>query len=124
MHLVDVDIQRVTRIKPLDTLLCNFQMPVLAIWKKKTLSVTPLFVVIVFFVFFLIVECGLVCHVKCAPNLPHTCGLPSEFVEHFSETLHEQKSGANKTSNSQSATKLGGRREGWLRAPRYESLFF
>lgn len=67
-------------------------------------------------------ECGLVCHVKCAPNLPHTCGLPSEFVEHFSETLHEQKSGANKTSNSQSATKLGGRREGWLRAPRCGSV--
>lgn len=65
-------------------------------------------------------ECGLVCHVKCAPNLPHTCGLPSQFVEHFSETLHEQKSDINKNSKTQSTTKLGGRREGWLRVPRYD----
>lgn len=64
-------------------------------------------------------ECGLVCHVKCSPNLPHTCGLPSQFVEHFSETLHEQKSDINKNSKTQSTTKLGGRREGWLRVPRY-----
>ncbi|XP_067033704.1 citron rho-interacting kinase-like [Acropora muricata] len=67
-------------------------------------------------------ECGLVCHVKCSPNLPHTCGLPSQFVEHFSETLHEQKSDINKNSKTQSTTKLGDRREGWLRVPRGGSV--
>lgn len=65
-------------------------------------------------------ECGLVCHVKCAPNLPRTCGLPSQFVEHFSETLQEQKDDENDKPNVQSSTRLGGRREGWLRVPRYD----
>ncbi|XP_022780494.1 citron Rho-interacting kinase-like [Stylophora pistillata] len=66
-------------------------------------------------------ECGLVCHVKCAPNLPRTCGLPSQFVEHFTETLQEQKSDETE-GNSQSTTRLGGRREGWLRVPRCGSV--
>ena len=66
-------------------------------------------------------ECGLVCHVKCAPNLPRTCGLPSQFMEHFSETLQEQKNDENADKvNSQSTTRLGGKREGWLRVPRYD----
>ena len=65
-------------------------------------------------------ECGLVCHVKCAPNLPRTCGLPSQFVEHFSETLQEQKNDENEKTNVQSSTRLGGKREGWLRVPRYD----
>jgi len=67
-------------------------------------------------------ECGLVCHVKCAPNVPHTCGLPSQLVEHFSETLQEQKNDENSKLNSQSTTRLGGRREGWLRVPRCGSV--
>lgn len=66
-------------------------------------------------------ECGLVCHVKCAPNLPRTCGLPSEFVDHFTETLQEQKNDKN-DGKSQSTTRLGGRREGWLRVPRCGSV--
>lgn len=69
-----------------------------------------------------VIECGLVCHVKCAPNLPRTCGLPSEFVDHFTETLQEQKNDKN-DGKSQSTTRLGGRREGWLRVPRYADLF-
>ena len=69
---------------------------------------------------FVVSECGLVCHVKCSPNVPHTCGLPSQLVEHFTETLQEQKNDENSLiPNSQSTTKLGGRREGWLRVPRY-----
>lgn len=69
---------------------------------------------------FVTAECGLVCHVKCSPNVPHTCGLPSQLVEHFTETLQEQKNDENSLiPNSQSTTKLGGRREGWLRVPRY-----
>ncbi|CAH3013773.1 unnamed protein product [Porites evermanni] len=68
-------------------------------------------------------ECGLVCHVKCSPNVPHTCGLPSQLVEHFTETLQEQKNDENSLiPNSQSTTKLGGRREGWLRVPRCGSV--
>lgn len=67
-------------------------------------------------------ECGLVCHVKCAPNLPRTCGLPSQFVEHFSETLQEQKNDENDKTKVQSSTRLGGRREGWLRVPRCGSV--
>lgn len=71
---------------------------------------------------FVTAECGLVCHVKCSPNVPHTCGLPSQLVEHFTETLQEQKNDENSLiPNSQSTTKLGGRREGWLRVPRYGS---
>ena len=71
---------------------------------------------------FVTTECGLVCHVKCSPNVPHTCGLPSQLVEHFTETLQEQKNDENGLiPNSQSTTKLGGRREGWLRVPRYGS---
>ena len=69
---------------------------------------------------FSMTECGLVCHVKCAPNLPRTCGLPSQFVEHFSETLQEQKTDENDKTNIQSSTRLSGKREGWLRVPRYD----
>lgn len=69
---------------------------------------------------FSMTECGLVCHVKCVPNLPRTCGLPSQFVEHFSETLQEQNNDENDKTNIQSSTRLGGKREGWLRVPRYD----
>lgn len=84
----------------------------------------PLFLISVFCTYDLLnfstTECGLVCHVKCAPNLPRTCGLPSQFVEHFSETLQELKDDENDKPNVQSSTRLGGRREGWLRVPRYD----
>ncbi|XP_022099481.1 citron Rho-interacting kinase-like [Acanthaster planci] len=33
-------------------------------------------------------ECHQVCHPKCAPSLPHTCGLPSQYVQHFSQAMH------------------------------------
>ncbi|XP_028400493.1 citron Rho-interacting kinase-like isoform X3 [Dendronephthya gigantea] len=32
-------------------------------------------------------ECGILCHCKCSTSLPRTCGLPSQYVEHFSEVL-------------------------------------
>ncbi|XP_038054827.1 citron Rho-interacting kinase-like isoform X3 [Patiria miniata] len=33
-------------------------------------------------------ECHQVCHLKCASSLPHTCGLPSQYVQHFSQAMH------------------------------------
>ncbi|XP_046840291.1 citron Rho-interacting kinase-like isoform X2 [Xenia sp. Carnegie-2017] len=32
-------------------------------------------------------ECNIVCHTKCSLLLPRTCGLPTQYVEHFSEML-------------------------------------
>lgn len=33
------------------------------------------------------IECSIVSHCKCSMSLPRTCGLPSQYVEHFSEAF-------------------------------------
>ena len=36
-------------------------------------------------------ECNTLCHPKCSPCLPATCGLPPEYATHFSEALCREK---------------------------------
>ena len=64
-----------------------------------------------------LIECHQVCHPKCAPSLPHTCGLPSQYVQHFSHAMHCKSAspkvgpvkGDNETVTLQS----------WMKIPRY-----
>ena len=68
-------------------------------------------------------ECGIVCHIKCAPSLENTCGLPNKFVSHFSSSMQENRSSSARDSAFDSASgdiKLSG----WLKIPRkYANLF-
>ena len=57
---------------------------------------------------------------KCAPNLAHTCGLPDQLVEHFSEAFQGNKADASQKLARSSTSRLpGGKLEGWLKVPRY-----
>ncbi|GIY55189.1 hypothetical protein CEXT_373211 [Caerostris extrusa] len=56
-------------------------------------------------------ECSINCHPKCATSLPSTCGLPSEYMQHFKSAVQDHTSGnASKT--------IGGRSEGWIKVPK------
>ena len=67
-------------------------------------------------------ECGMICHVKCAPSLQNTCGLPSKLVSHFSSSMQDTRSSSTRDSAFDSASgdiKMSG----WLKIPRkYASL--
>uniref|UniRef100_A0A9J8CJL3 Citron rho-interacting serine/threonine kinase n=1 Tax=Cyprinus carpio carpio TaxID=630221 RepID=A0A9J8CJL3_CYPCA len=60
------------------------------------------------------IECHALCHPKCSPYLPATCGVPTEYALHLSEALCREKG-----SNS-GLKDVGGhmRLEGWLKQPR------
>ncbi|KAJ8043686.1 Citron Rho-interacting kinase [Holothuria leucospilota] len=60
-------------------------------------------------------ECNLVCHPKCASALPHTCGLPFQFVRHFSEALHHQTDSPVTTFNSTTESSVLMRSQGWMK---------
>ncbi|XP_048583175.1 citron Rho-interacting kinase isoform X2 [Nematostella vectensis] len=62
-------------------------------------------------------ECDSVCHIKCCPNLPHTCGLPSQFVEHFSEALSDNMDVSLDKSMTRSISQHGLGLEGWMKVP-------
>uniref|UniRef100_A0A3B3QXA9 Citron rho-interacting serine/threonine kinase n=1 Tax=Paramormyrops kingsleyae TaxID=1676925 RepID=A0A3B3QXA9_9TELE len=62
-------------------------------------------------------ECRALCHPKCSPCLPATCGPPAEHAAHLlSEGLCRDKAG----SPGQQAKEAGGhvRLEGWMKQPR------
>ncbi|XP_069038125.1 citron rho-interacting kinase isoform X3 [Lepisosteus oculatus] len=62
------------------------------------------------------VECQAMCHPKCSPCLPATCGLPAEYAMHFSEALSRDKA----SSPAQQVREASGhvRLEGWMKQPR------
>ncbi|MBN3306839.1 CTRO kinase, partial [Amia calva] len=62
------------------------------------------------------VECHAMCHPKCSPCLPATCGLPPELATHFSEALSRDKA----ASPALQLREPGGhvRLEGWMKQPR------
>ncbi|XP_059404900.1 citron Rho-interacting kinase-like isoform X4 [Carassius carassius] len=61
-------------------------------------------------------ECRTLCHPKCSPCLPATCGLPAEYTTHFSEALCRDRS----SSPAQQVKEASGhmRLEGWMKQPR------
>ena len=66
-----------------------------------------------------LLECSLVCHPKCVPSVPDTCGLPTEYVRHFSSMM--EKHGTPGKHTSTSALKGGGdgddmiKMQGWIK---------
>ncbi|XP_017558301.1 citron Rho-interacting kinase isoform X1 [Pygocentrus nattereri] len=58
------------------------------------------------------IECHALCHPKCSPYLPATCGVPTEYALHLSEALCREKG-----SSSGLALKESGhmRLEGWMK---------
>ncbi len=60
-------------------------------------------------------ECHALCHPKCSPYLPATCGVPTEYALHLSEALCREK------GNTSGLKDVGGhmRLEGWLKQPRW-----
>ncbi|KAL0187319.1 hypothetical protein M9458_018989, partial [Cirrhinus mrigala] len=58
--------------------------------------------------------CHALCHPKCSPYLPATCGVPTEYALHLSEALCREKGSTSGLKD------VGGhmRLEGWLKQPR------
>ncbi|RXN20952.1 citron Rho-interacting kinase-like isoform X1 [Labeo rohita] len=59
-------------------------------------------------------QCHALCHPKCSPYLPATCGVPTEYALHLSEALCREKGSTSGLKD------VGGhmRLEGWLKQPR------
>lgn len=64
-------------------------------------------------------ECHVLCHPKCSPCLPATCGLPAEFATHFSEALCRDKASSPAMPMREASGHV--RLEGWMKQPRYVS---
>ena len=61
-----------------------------------------------------ITECGMVVHPKCAPGVPATCGLPTEYVRHFADMMCQIEEAELGSSSNTVNIKM----EGWLKVPR------
>ncbi|KAJ8379503.1 hypothetical protein SKAU_G00002810 [Synaphobranchus kaupii] len=61
-------------------------------------------------------ECEALCHPKCSPCLPATCGLPAEFAMHFSEALCRDKANSPGLQVKEASGHV--RLEGWMKQPR------
>ncbi|XP_076867854.1 LOW QUALITY PROTEIN: citron Rho-interacting kinase [Brachyhypopomus gauderio] len=61
-------------------------------------------------------ECHTLCHPKCSPCLPATCGLPPEYATHFSEALCRDKANSPALQVKEAAGHV--RLEGWMKQPR------
>ncbi|XP_056266907.1 citron rho-interacting kinase [Pseudoliparis swirei] len=61
-------------------------------------------------------ECHTLCHPKCSPCLPATCGLPAEYAAHFSEALCREKAGSPALQVKEASGHV--RLEGWMKQPR------
>ncbi|TNN57465.1 Citron Rho-interacting kinase [Liparis tanakae] len=61
-------------------------------------------------------ECHALCHPKCSPCLPATCGLPAEYAAHFSEALCREKAGSPALQAKEASGHV--RLEGWMKQPR------
>ncbi|XP_071448673.1 citron Rho-interacting kinase [Hetaerina americana] len=60
-------------------------------------------------------ECSMIAHPKCSLLLPNTCGLPTQFVRHFSETW---KNGVDNGDDSKKGSNLPGpfpKMESWVK---------
>jgi len=56
-----------------------------------------------------------VCHPKCAPDLPNTCGLPAELAEHmFAQPPSSKKLKVDDSQAKPAAEHAQLRKEGWL----------
>ncbi|XP_058850206.1 citron Rho-interacting kinase-like isoform X2 [Acipenser ruthenus] len=62
------------------------------------------------------VECNAMCHPKCAPCLPATCGLPAEYASHFTEAFCRDKMNSPGLQLKDPASHV--RLEGWMKLPR------
>ncbi|XP_023664142.2 citron rho-interacting kinase isoform X2 [Paramormyrops kingsleyae] len=62
------------------------------------------------------VECHVLCHPKCSPCLPATCGLPAEYATHFSEALCRDKASSPAMLMKEASGHV--RLEGWMKQPR------
>ncbi|XP_078600368.1 citron Rho-interacting kinase-like isoform X4 [Branchiostoma floridae x Branchiostoma japonicum] len=63
-------------------------------------------------------ECKAVCHAKCAACLPSTCGLPSQFVEHFRMSVRRKKQMSAMNLSADDSMQM----EGWLKVPRNNKM--
>uniref|UniRef100_A0A6Q2WYE4 non-specific serine/threonine protein kinase n=1 Tax=Esox lucius TaxID=8010 RepID=A0A6Q2WYE4_ESOLU len=61
-------------------------------------------------------ECRTLCHPKCSPCLPATCGLPAEYANHFSEVLCREKANSPALQLKEATGHV--RLEGWMKQPR------
>ncbi|XP_030631130.1 citron Rho-interacting kinase [Chanos chanos] len=61
-------------------------------------------------------ECHTLCHPKCSPCLPATCGLPAEYAAHFSEALCRDKANSPALQVKEASGHV--RLEGWMKQPR------
>ncbi|XP_055016944.1 citron Rho-interacting kinase-like [Boleophthalmus pectinirostris] len=61
-------------------------------------------------------ECRLLCHPKCSPCAPSTCGLPAELATHFSESLCRDKNNSPAPPLNEASGHV--RLEGWMKQPR------
>uniref|UniRef100_A0A3P9QCE3 Citron Rho-interacting kinase n=1 Tax=Poecilia reticulata TaxID=8081 RepID=A0A3P9QCE3_POERE len=61
-------------------------------------------------------ECHTLCHPKCSPCLPATCGLPAEYATHFSEALCREKTNSPALQMKEATGHV--RLEGWMKQPR------
>uniref|UniRef100_A0A669C637 non-specific serine/threonine protein kinase n=1 Tax=Oreochromis niloticus TaxID=8128 RepID=A0A669C637_ORENI len=61
-------------------------------------------------------ECHTICHPKCSPCLPATCGLPAEYATHFSEALCREKANSPALQVKEASGHV--RLEGWMKQPR------
>ncbi|XP_058244604.1 citron Rho-interacting kinase isoform X4 [Hemibagrus wyckioides] len=62
------------------------------------------------------IECHALCHPKCSPYLPATCGVPTEYALHLSEALCREKSSNSGLQLKDSSGHM--RLEGWIKQPR------
>ncbi|XP_066500859.1 citron Rho-interacting kinase isoform X3 [Hoplias malabaricus] len=66
------------------------------------------------------VECHALCHPKCSPYLPATCGVPTEYALHLSEALCREKGSSSGLALKDSSGHM--RLEGWMKQPRNGKL--
>ncbi|KAI4884125.1 hypothetical protein NFI96_019881 [Prochilodus magdalenae] len=62
------------------------------------------------------IECHALCHPKCSPYLPATCGVPTEYALHLSEALCREKGSSSGIALKDSSGHM--RLEGWMKQPR------
>uniref|UniRef100_A0A8C2G8I3 Citron rho-interacting serine/threonine kinase a n=1 Tax=Cyprinus carpio TaxID=7962 RepID=A0A8C2G8I3_CYPCA len=67
-------------------------------------------------------ECRTLCHPKCSPCLPATCGLPAEYATHFSEALCRDKASSPALQLKEASGHV--RLEGWMKQPRCGARVF
>lgn len=66
---------------------------------------------------FVITECGMVVHPKCATSVPATCGLPTEYVRLFADMMSRIEESEAHSNMEPVSIKM----EGWLKVPRWVS---